>query len=101
MIKLFFANHYILLIKKIEELLNNLNEKNPNLLIIVVISKQLIINKILSFLLFHWKHYKGVKTSPNDEEDILKKYCTLQNEKNLILSKLLIFKFKTNTNKLN
>ena len=97
----FCQSLYLIDKKKIEELLNNLNEKNPNLLIIVVISKQLIINKILSFLLFHWKHYKGVKTSPNDEEDILKKYCTLQNEKNLILSKLLIFKFKTNTNKLN
>ena len=90
----FCQSLYLLNKNDIEDLLKKLKSKEPNLLVIVVISKQSIINKILSFLLLHWKHYNGVKTSPQIEEMILKNHCNVLEERDLILSKLFLFKFK-------
>ena len=70
----FCQSLYLLEENHIIDLLKKLKEKNSNLDIIVVISKQSLLNKLLSILLFHWKFYKSVKTSPLIEEKLLKKH---------------------------
>ena len=84
------------LIHKIEiiELLRKLKNKQPNLTIIAVISKQSLLNKFLSIILFHWKFYDSVKTKPQIEEKILRENCTVEEEHDFILSKLIKLKFK-------
>ena len=84
------------LMDKIEiiELLRKLKNKKPNLTIIAVISKQSALNKFLSIILFQWKFYNSVKTKPQMEEKILREYCIVEEEHDLILSKLIKLKFK-------
>ena len=90
----FCQSLYLIEEAKIIKILERLRKKNSKLEIIVVISKQSFLNKLLSILLFHWKFYKSVKTKPSDEEKILTDYCKILLQKDLILSKVLKLKFK-------
>ena len=90
----FCQSLYLIEEDEIIRILKKLREKNSKLEIIVVISKQSYLNKLLSILLFHWKFYKSVKTKPDNEEKILTDYCEILTQRDLILSKLLKLKFK-------
>jgi hypothetical protein len=80
------ANQVFLLFekKKLKNLLIYFKKKLPGLRLIVVISRQSILNHIGKFILNEKNAYKGSKLSPSIEFKILKQHC-------LILKKINIF----------
>jgi predicted TPR repeat methyltransferase len=70
--------------KKLNNLLIYLKNKLPGLSLIVVISRQSLLNNIGKFILNNKNAHKGSKLSPSIEFKILKKHC-------YILKKLNIF----------
>lgn len=70
--------------KKLNNLLIYLKNKLPGLRLIVVISRQSILNNIGKFILNEKNAHKGTRLSPSSEFKILKQHC-------LILKKINIF----------
>ena len=91
---IFCQSCYLMEEEEIHTLLNKIKKFNYETELIFVISKQNIINKILSILTFNFKFYKNVITKPNTEMKIIENHCNLIQQKNLLLSNLIKAKFK-------
>ena len=79
---------------EIVDVLNKIKRFNPDSELIFVISKQNLINKILSILTLNLKFYKNVKTLPEKEIEIINNHCNIVLKKNLLLSDLIKANFK-------
>jgi hypothetical protein len=71
--------------KELERLLKDLKKINPNLMLIVGISYQNLLSKILAFLLGYKKAHDFTKLSYKDQINILNKECILIKKKITIL----------------
>jgi len=91
---IFCQSCYLMKEDEIHTLLNKIKIFNSETELIFVISKQNIINKILSILTFNFKFYKNVITKPNTEMKIIENHCNLIHQKNLLLSNLIKARFK-------
>ena len=80
--------------EEIHSLLNKIKKFNLATELIFVISKQNILNKILSIITFNFKFYKNVKTLPKTEMKIIENHCYIVKKQNLLLSHLIKAKFK-------
>lgn len=80
--------------KELERLLKDLKKINPNLMLIVGISYQNLLSKILAFLLGYKKAHDFTKLSYKDQINILNKECILIKKKNNYLNAILLLKFK-------
>ena len=91
---IFCQSCYLMEETEITNLLDKIKKFNPDVELIFVISKQNLINKILSVLTFNLKFYKEVKTLPRSEIEIINKYCNIVIKKNFLLSDLIKANFK-------
>tara|TARA_B100000401_G_scaffold428679_1_gene361532 strand:- start:1030 stop:1575 length:546 start_codon:yes stop_codon:yes gene_type:complete len=91
---IFCQSCYLMEEEEIHTLLDKIKKFNYETELIFVISKQNIINKLLSIMTFNFKFYKNVKTKPKTEMSIIDYHCNLIQKKNLLLSYLIKAKFK-------
>ena len=91
---IFCQSCYLMEETEIINLLNKIKKFNSKAELIFVISKQNLINKILSVLTLNFKFYKNVITFPKKEIEIIDKYCNVILKKNLLLSDLIKANFK-------
>jgi 2-polyprenyl-3-methyl-5-hydroxy-6-metoxy-1,4-benzoquinol methylase len=80
---------------KLEELLNEFREKNPNLEIIAGISKQSWLNNIGKIIFMEFDSHKFTILKPKEEMDILKKHLNILDHKSVwFLADIYRFNFK-------
>ena len=81
--------------KELNTVLKKIKKNNLNAEIIVAVSTQSIINKIVSHILGHGDAYTGLKLKPKDEELVFLKSCKLIKKFNfLFLYKVYLFNFR-------
>lgn len=79
---------------ELEELLQKLGKHNPNLELIVSISKQGLINKLGALLFFEFDAHRDTKLKINKEKEIINKFAEKIISKNvLFLSEVIVYKF--------
>lgn len=82
----------------LEELLLELKKKNPDLELIVGISRQGILNNIGKFLLGRLDAHSATKMGPRKELEILERHCKVNRKKNVMnLANVYTLSFKTNS----
>ncbi len=93
----FIANQvfYSMTSNDLEKLLIKIRDINPNTKLIVGTSRVGILNK-LGMILFNKRDaHKALKLLPEDEHNIIKKFCQLKEKKNVFfLSDVYYYKFK-------
>lgn len=90
------ANQVFYLFKKkdLNRLLIYLKNKLPNLRLIVVISRQSLLNNIGKFILNEKNAHKGTKLTPSIEFQILKQHCLILKKINILfLSNIYLLSF--------
>lgn len=86
---------YCLTSTELDALLVELKQKNPNLLLVVGISRQGLLNNIGKYLLGRPDAHSRTKISPTLEAEILLKHCELVHRTNvLMLSDIYLLQFK-------
>ena len=91
----FCQSAYMLSKKELNTVLKKIKKNNLNAEIIVAVSTQSIINKIVSHILGHGDAYTGLKLKPKDEELVFLKSCKLIKKFNfLFLYKVYLFNFR-------
>ena len=91
----FCQSAYMLSKKELNDVLKKMRKNNLKAEIIVAMSTQSFLNKLISQLLGHGDAYTGLKLKPKDEELVFFKKCKLIKKFNfLFLYKVYLFNFK-------